>query len=177
MFLMVLSGSDSFLLPPLTSSLLPVPASDSPAGRERSSWSGPNKTPRCSVVRTALGVPAPPQTEGYLQAQIGRQGAGLSTTPPSTGASKPDSSPEGPWSLPSHLCPGYGPRPAPPPAVQLLLLSVLQAPVVENHTHHALWAQEGAAAFGNQLPPLGQANLASLSLTFPPTRRGQKDLE
>ena len=61
--------------------------------------------------------------------------------------------------------------------VQLLLLSVLQAPVVENHTHHALWAQEGAAAFGNQLPPLGQANLASLSLTFPPTRRGQKDLE
>ena len=70
---------------------------------------GPNKTPRCSVVRAALGVPAPPRTVGHLQAQTGRQGAGLSHLP-STGAPKPDSSPEGPWTLPRHLCPGCDPQ-------------------------------------------------------------------
>ena len=54
------------------------------------------------------------------------------------------------------------PWPAPPPPIQLLLLCVLQAPVVENHTHHALGAQQGTAhrsegawAFGNQFLRLG----------------------
>lgn len=84
---------------------------------------------------------------------------------------------KGPGPSPGTYVQDAIPRPVPPTPVQLLLLAVLQAPVVENHSHHALWAQEGAGAFGSQLPPLGQANLASLPLTFPPTCRGQKDLE
>jgi len=40
----------------------------------------------------------------------GREQGSAPPPAPSTGASKPDSSPEGPWSLPSHLCPGYGPQ-------------------------------------------------------------------
>lgn len=139
---------------------------------------GPNKTPQCSVVRAALGVPASPRTVRYLQAQIGRQGAGLSTTTPHPqGPLRQTAALKGPGPSPFTYVQDAVPRPAPPPPVQLLLLHVLQAPVVENHMHHVLWAQDGARAFGNQLPPLGQVNLSSLSLTFPPTPREQKDLE
>lgn len=47
------------------------------------------------------------------------------------------------------------PRPAPPPAVQLLLLHVLQAPVVENHTHYTLRPQGGAAHRSEGVPTSG----------------------
>ena len=74
---------------------------------------------------------------------------------------------------------------APPPPIQLLLLHVPQAPVVENHPHHTLGAQEGTAhrsegawAPGNQFPQLGSANHPTfLTPTLLPTLSGHKHLD
>lgn len=88
---------------------------------------------------------------------------------PSTRPSEPESGPEVSGPSPFTDVQDAVPWPAPPPPIQLLLLCVLQASVMENHTYHTLWAQksmahrsEGAWAFGNQFPQLGQANHPAL---------------